>query len=70
MIDEYPNYINAYTNLANLKNETYFFDEALINFNKALDINKNSPEIHLNISNVFQSLNKIDEAKNHLKSFK
>ena len=66
LIKKFPKYVNAFTNLANIQNETYFFDDALNNFKKALDIKKDSPEIHLNIANVFQSTNKIDEAKNHL----
>ena len=61
LIKKYPKYVNAFTNLANIQNETYFFDDALNNFKKALDIKKDSPEIHLNIASMFQSTNKIDQ---------
>ncbi len=59
-------YINALVNLGNIKNETYFFDDALYYYNKALSINKDLPLIHLNVSSVYQSINKIEKAKEHL----
>ena len=59
-------YVNALVNLGNLKNETYFFDNAISYYNKALNLNKNLPLVHLNMSSVYQSLNKINEAKEHL----
>ena len=49
-------YVNALVNLGNLKNETYFFDNAISYYNKALNLNKNLPLVHLNISSVYQSL--------------
>ena len=53
-IKENPNYLNALVNLANLKNETYFFDEAIQYIKKALKIKK-MPELYLNISNILQT---------------
>ena len=32
LIKTFPNYVNALTNLANIQNDTYFFDEAINNF--------------------------------------
>ena len=46
--------------------ETYFFDDAISYYERALLLNQNLPLIHLNISSVYQSINKIDEAKKHL----
>ena len=66
LIKQNPDYINALVNLANLKNETYFFEEAISIYKKVLKINKAMPELHLNISNILQAQNKMEEAKNHL----
>ena len=66
LIKENPNYVNALVNFANMKNETYFFDEAISTYEKVLKIEKNLPELHLNISNILQAKNQMDEAKNHL----
>ena len=56
--------MNAIINLANLKKDTYFLDEATTYYKKALNINKNLPELHLNLSSILQVENKMDEAKN------
>ena len=48
-----PNYVNAIINLANLKKDTYFLDEATSYYKKALSIDENLPELHLNISSIF-----------------
>ena len=40
-----PYYLNAIVNLANLNNDTYYLDEALNLFEKALKINNNIPEV-------------------------
>ena len=55
LIKENPNYVNALVNFANMKNETYFFDEAISTYEKVLKIEKNLPELHLNISNILQA---------------
>lgn len=65
-LDLNPKYINALVNLGNVKNETYFFNDAISYYKKAFSLNKNLPLIHLNISSVYQSINKINEAKKHL----
>ena len=38
LLKENPNYLNAIVNLANLKNDTYFFDDAIEYYNQALKI--------------------------------
>ena len=40
LIKENPNYVNALVNFANMKNETYFFDEAISTYEKVLKIEK------------------------------
>ena len=61
-----PNYVNALVSLANLKNDTYFFDEAIINYEKALKIQSDLPQLYVNISNILQIQNKMEEAKEFL----
>ena len=58
--------MNAIINLANLKKDTYFLDEATAYYKKALNINKNLPELYLNLSSILQVENRMDEAKKHL----
>ena len=41
-------------------------DEATSYYKKALSIDENLPELHLNISSILQVKNKMDEAKEHL----
>lgn len=66
LLKENPNYLNAIVNLANLKNDTYFFDDAIEYYNQALKIKEDLPEIYLNISNILQINNKMDQAKEKL----
>ena len=66
IIKSKPSYINALVNLGNLKNETYYFEEALSYFHKVLKINNNLPEIYLNISNIYQAQNNIKLARETL----
>ena len=66
LLKEKPDYFNALINLANLKNDTYFFDEAIELYKKAIDTDEKSPELYLNISNALQITNKMDEAKEYL----
>ena len=61
-----PKYINALVNLGNIKNDTYFLKDAIDYYNQALKLDRNLPLVHLNISNVYRSINKIDLAKKHL----
>ncbi len=61
-----PNYVNAMVNLANLKKDTYFLDEAILYYKKALGIDENLPELHLNLSSILQVRNEMEEAKKHL----
>ena len=61
-----PKYINSLVNLGNIKSDTYFLQDAIDYYNQALKLNKNLPLVHLNISNVYRSINKIDLAKKHL----
>ena len=65
-LEQNPKYINALVNLGNIKNETYYFEDAISYYKKALELNKNLPLIHLNLSVVYQSINKINKAKDHL----
>jgi len=60
------NYIHAIVNLANVKNETYYFIEAISLYKRALKIEANNPLIHLNIANALQSLNDIEKTIFHL----
>ena len=60
------NYINPIVNMGNLKNETYFFKDAINYYKKALKLNNKLPLIYLNLSNVYQTINQIDEAKRFL----
>ena len=60
-----PDYINALVNLANLKNETYFFEKQFQFIKKFLKLIKLCLKLHLNISNILQAQNKMEEAKNH-----
>ena len=61
-----PSYINALVNMGNIKNETYFFDDAIKYYKKAIDLNNKLPSIYLNLTNVYQTINQIDEAKKYL----
>lgn len=58
-----PNYLNAIVNLANLKNDTYFFEEAITLYERAIKIEPNSSQIYVNIAHILQTQNKIEEAK-------
>ena len=66
LLKKNPNYLNALVNFANLKSDTYFFEEAVEYYKKALQIQQDSPQLYSGISQVLQNQNKLDEAKKFL----
>ena len=61
-----PSYIKALINLGNLKNETYKFDEAILFYKQANDLDDKIPECHINLAYAYQSIGQISDAKKHL----
>lgn len=66
LIKEKPDYINALVNLGNLKNDTYYFEDAITFYSKAIKLKKDLPELFLNISNILQIKNDMKAAKENL----
>ena len=64
LLFENKNYINAIVNIANLKKVLFLTKQSY--YEKALEIDKNLPELHLNISNILQVKNEMSKAKEHL----
>ena len=61
-----PSYVNALVNMGNIKNETYFFDDAIKYYKKAIELDNKIPSIYFNLANVYRTINQIDEAKKYL----
>ena len=59
LLKENPNYLNAIVNLANLKNDTYFFDDAIEYYNQADLIIKNILDKKEIIKKITAELKKI-----------
>ena len=61
-----PSHIKTLINFGNLKNETLKFNEAILYYKEAINLDNIIPEAHLSLAYAYQSINKIDEAKQHL----